>query len=207
MPNDLIKTDNSLLSKWDIHVHKLEKFLNLLAGITILCLVLFTVIQILGRKFFNAPLPGFIDWVEQFMAVFALLGIAYCQRLGGHIRMDILISHFRGRLLWFSEIIGTLLLILVVSVLIYGSFYHFLRAYEHGDSSIDIALPLWPAKLLVPIALSLLLLRLLLQLWGYIRAFLHPHDTPIAVPIPLDAAEQALDEAHTVDEGTRQESP
>jgi len=203
---DNIKTDQSALSKWDLRVHKIEKALNLLAGITILCLILVAVAQIFGRKFFNAPLPGFIDWVEQFMAVFALLGIAYCQRLGGHIRMDILVGHFRGRLLWITEIIGTLLMILVVSVLIYGSYFHFLRAFEHGDSSIDISLPLWPAKLLVPVALSLLLLRLLLQLWGFLRAFRHPHDVPVAVPLPVDAAEQALDEAHTVDVGTEQES-
>lgn len=207
MSTDLIKTDNSALSKWDLRVHKIEKSLNLLAGITILCLILLAVAQIFGRKFFNTPLPGFIDWVEQFMAIFALLGIAYCQRLGGHIRMDILVGHFRGRLLWLAEIMSTLLMILVVSVLIYGSYFHFLRAYEHGDSSIDIALPLWPAKLLVPIALSLLLIRLLLQLWGYIHAFLHPQDTPVAVPIPLDAAEQALDEARTVDEGTEEDLP
>ena len=206
MSTGSIKTDDSALSKWDLRVHKIESFLNLLAGITILCLILLAVAQIFGRKFFNTPLPGFIDWVEQFMAVFALLGIAYCQRLGGHIRMDILVGHFRGRLLWLTEIISILLMMLVVSALIYGSYFHFLRAYENGDSSIDIGLPLWPAKLLVPIALSLLLIRLVLQLWGYIRAFRHPEQTPVAVPIPMDAAEQALDEARSVDSSTRPDS-
>jgi TRAP-type mannitol/chloroaromatic compound transport system permease small subunit len=39
------------------------------------------------------------------------------------------------------------------------------------DSSIDIGLPLWPAKLVVPLAFTLLWLRLVLQLWGYGRAF------------------------------------
>ena len=52
--------------------------------------MLLAVAQILGRKLFNLPVTGFIDWVEQAMAIL-LLGIAYCQRLGGHIRMDIVI--------------------------------------------------------------------------------------------------------------------
>ena len=31
------------------------------------------------------------------MAVFAFLGLAYCQREGGHIRMDIVVDASRGR--------------------------------------------------------------------------------------------------------------
>ena len=55
-------------------------------------LVALAIANSLGRWLFNLPVTGYIDWVEQFMAVFAFIGIAYCQRLGGHIRMDILLS-------------------------------------------------------------------------------------------------------------------
>jgi C4-dicarboxylate transporter DctQ subunit len=59
------------------------------------------------------------------MAFFAFLGIAYTQREGGHIRMDILVSHLHGRRLWFVEFFSTLLMLIVTLVLIYGSFLHF----------------------------------------------------------------------------------
>ena len=36
-----------------------------------------------------------------------------------------------------------------------------------GDSTIDINLPTWPVKLIVPIMFGFLLTRLLLQIWGY----------------------------------------
>ena len=68
---------------------------------------------------------------------------------------------------------------------------HFRRALELGDSSIDISLPLWPAKLMVPLALSILALRLAIHLWGYGRAFIKGLDQPIAVPLIETAAEQA----------------
>ena len=63
------------------------------------------------------------------------------------------------------------------------------------DSSIDIGIPLWPAKLLAPVAFSVLCLRLVLQVWGYGRAFLLGLEAPVAVPLIQDVAAQAAAEA------------
>lgn len=204
-----VNTDNSTLSKLDQQLFKLESALNLTAGVVILMLMMLAVAQIFGRKLFNMPVPGFIDWVEQAMAVFAFLGIAYCQRVGGHIRMDILIGRLRGRVLWLSEFVSTFVMILLSAALTYGSFLHFKRAWDLGDSSIDIALPIWPSKLMVPLALGLLTLRLILQAWGYLRAFKNNDIHPVAVPMIEDAATIAANEAMAVTmsgDGTDQES-
>jgi len=139
-----------------------------------------------------------VDWVEQTMAFMAFLGIAYTKRLGGHIRMDIMVGHLHGRLLWLAELVSVTLMFLLTLVLIYGSYLHFLRAYELGDSSLDIDLPTWPAKLVVPFALSVLALRLLLQIWGYFRALCRGDEAPVAVPLVEDAATVAAKEAESV---------
>lgn len=193
-----VHTDNSRLSQFDQQLFKLESALNLVGGIVVLFLMMLAVAQIFGRKLFNMPVPGFIDWVEQSMAVFAFVGISYCQRIGGHIRMDILIGRLRGRALWLAELASLVVMILLTTALTYGSWLHFLRAWTLGDSSIDIALPIWPAKLIVPVALSLLTLRFLLQAWSYMRAFRYNQTTPIAVPMIEDAATIAAKEAKAV---------
>jgi len=193
-----ILQDDSALSKLDRLYFKLETFLALLGGITIFFLVFLAVFNVLGRWLFSLPVSGYIDWVEQAMAVFAFFGIAYCQRLGGHIRMDILVSRIKGRMLWLSEFISTLVMLIITVVLVYGSYLHFLRAFNNGDSSMDISLPIWPAKLIIPFALSVLAVRLVLQLWGYARAFTENAQDPIAVPLIEDAATQAANEAATV---------
>lgn len=193
-----ILEDRSRLSRFDRLLFRLETQLALAGGLTILFLMLLAVAQILGRKLFNLPVPGFIDLVESAMAVFAFLGIAFCQRLGGHIRMDIFIGTLRGRPLWAAEFVGVLTMLLLTMLLTVGSWLHFRRAWVLGDSSIDIAIPLWPAKLMVPIALSLLTLRLALQLWGYARAFRDNARYPVAVPLIESAAEQAAHQARAV---------
>ncbi|MES9971508.1 MAG: TRAP transporter small permease [Candidatus Thiodiazotropha sp.] len=190
--------DDSRLSKADRLFFKLESLLTFIGGVVIFLLVFLATANVLGRWLFSLPISGYIDWVEQAMAFFAFLGIAYTQREGGHIRMDMLIGHIHGRLLWFTELLSTLLMLGVTLVLIYGSWLHFLRAYEIGDSSLDINLPTWPAKLVVPVALSVLALRLVLHIWGYARATRQGGERPVAVPLIEDAAAVAAAEAESV---------
>lgn len=185
-PRTYIKFDGALA-----HV---ENAFNLVAAASILTLMLLAVVQIVGRVFFNTPIPGFIDITEQAMAVFAFGGIAYCQRVGGHIRMEIVLGQLHGRTLWICEMIGVILIAFVIALLIWGSWYHFDRSWTIGDSTIDIRLPTWPSKLIIPVALSLLFLRLLLQIYGYARLVANPDREPIAVPVIHDVQETAQHE-------------
>lgn len=193
-----ILEDQSVLSRADQLFSKLESLLTLLGGLVIFLLVFLATTNVLGRWMFSLPISGYIDWVEQAMAFFAFLGIALTQREGGHIRMDMLVGHLHGRLLWITEFFSTLLMLGITLILIYGSYLHFLRAFQIGDSSLDINLPTWPAKLVVPVALTVLALRLLLQLWGYARAVIRGGDRPVAVPLIEDAATLALAEAKSL---------
>ena len=178
----------------DLGLGRLENGLNLCAGTLIFVLMLFGVAQIVLRTIFQAPIFGYIDIVEVAMVGFAVLSIAFVQRIGGHVRMELLISRLRGRARWLLEAVGAALAGFVVAVLIPYSYDHFQRAFEFGDSTIDIELATWPAKLVVPVALAVLLLRLIVQLAGYCRLALHPALDPVAVPVAKDIAAQAEDE-------------
>ena len=184
------------LSKVDEGFFKIESFFNFIAGLMIFLVMFLGVIQVVGRSFFNRPVPSYVDIIEILMGVFAFLGIAYCQKLGGHVRMEIIIKRFKGRTFWAVEIFGTVVVIIVISVLLYYGFTHFLRAYELGDSTIDGDFALWPSKLLVPIAFTLLLFRLFLNLVGFIRLYRKPDARPIAVPIIETVDDQAQHEIH-----------
>ncbi len=179
------------MSGFDRVLARIETGFNLIAAFSIFVLMFLGVGQVLGRKLLNMPIFGYLDIVEQAIALFAFLGIAYCQRLGGHIRMELLLTQLRGRALWLAEALGIVLALAVVAILIENSFGHFLRAYEFGDSTIDAEIPVWPSKLLVPVAFSLLWLRLVLQLVEYGRLALDPDSKPRGVPTIAALSEQA----------------
>lgn len=156
--------------------------------------MVFGVVQIVLRTVFDAPIFGYIDIVEVAMVGFAVLSISFVQRVGGHVRMELLVARLQGRGLWLVELFGSLVAIFIVAVLIPYSHLHFQRAFQIGDSTIDIELATWPAKLVVPCALSVLLLRLMLQCLGYLRMALTPSAVPIAIPLLKDVRIQAQDE-------------
>jgi TRAP-type mannitol/chloroaromatic compound transport system permease small subunit len=171
----------ALLRLADRWLTVIENGANLIAAMAIFFLMFVGVVQIVGRTVFDFAIHGYIDWIEQASALFAFLGIAYAQRLGSHIRMDITLG-WSPRLRWRIELFGVVLALFIVTILVHSSFANFLRAYQIGDSSMDIRLPVWPAKLMIPLALSLLWCRLVLQVWGYARMVLDNARTPVGVP-------------------------
>lgn len=198
-----VRTDDSKLSRADQILARAERAATLLAGLAILSLMALAVLSVGGRNFFGRPLPGYVDWIEWIMPAIALLGVAFTQRSGGHIRMDLLVGFLKGRALWAFEVITATAALIFVVLLVWGSWAHFSRSFDLGrplfsaDSSMDIGLPLWPAKLIVPIALILLTLRLAIQVVGFARG-LRTGDIPPAVPLLESAEEIAAAEAATV---------
>ncbi|HMB13927.1 MAG TPA: TRAP transporter small permease [Roseovarius sp.] len=196
-----VLSDNSSLSKLDRGLYRIERQLALLSGLAVFSLMVLAVFSVGGRNFFNQPLPGYVDWIEQIMPLIAFMGVAYTQRDGGHIRMDIFVGLFQGRALWLIELITTLAVLVLMLLLVWGSWAHFERSFDWNapmwsrDSTIDIALPIWPAKILAPIAFGVLSLRLMLQVWGFGRALVSGAERPVAVPLIEDAAAQAAREA------------
>lgn len=186
--------DAPLLRGVDARLGSVETWFNLLAALFIFALMLVGIVQVLGRTLFNSPIPAYIDLVELSMATFAFLGVSYCQRLGGHVRMDWLVKMVKGRAHWTMEIMSTLIALAIIGVLAWYGFTHALRAYQLGDSTIDAELPVWPSKLIIPVAFGLLWLRLLVQLAAYARLWRHPDADLVAVPRQLTAEEIAAQE-------------
>ncbi|MEP5809364.1 MAG: TRAP transporter small permease [Roseibium sp.] len=171
-----------------------EDAANLVGGFAIFVLMVLGIAQIGLRSILGTPIVGYIDLVELSMATMAFLGAAYCQRSGAHIRMELLVGHLHGRALWVAEIFGLLCGLFIVGVLIWYGWGHFLRAYELGDTTIDAEYPVWPSKLLVPIALSFWFIRMVIQLCASVLMLLDPSSRPEGVSAIKDVSEVAQEE-------------
>ncbi|MEM6760166.1 MAG: TRAP transporter small permease [Pseudomonadota bacterium] len=197
--------DSSLLSRLDRALLPLERVMALLSGLAAFSLMFLAVYSVGGREFFESPLMGYVDLIEALMPLIAIMGVSYVQREGIHIRMDIIIGALRGRVLWLVELIMVLLILVLMIALVWGSWSHFDRSFDCArplcsrDSSIDISLPIWPSKLIVPVAFAVLAARLMLQAVGYARAFWLGLERPVAVPLIQSVAEQARAEADAME--------
>ena len=94
--------------------------------------MLLGVAHVLGRKFFDLPVFGYIDIIEIMMAFLVFLGLAYTEQLGGHIRMELFVSYLKGRWLALFEIVGVVLGLGIRGILLVYSWDHAMRALVPG---------------------------------------------------------------------------
>jgi len=180
----------------DRMLRPVEDLLNFIAATAVLFLMMLGVVQVIMRVrwLFRAPIFGYIDMIELSMPILAVLGISYCQRHGVHIRMDILLQKLSGRTLWVIETFNSAVTLVLVLLLTRFSWVFFMDAYTSGDSTVDAQYVTWPSKLLVPVALAILSVRLLIQLLGSLRLAIDPERELIGVIKPADVSEQAREE-------------
>ncbi len=188
-----------------------EDAFNFVAAIAVLFLMVLGCVQIILRirwvcvpwtdlcvAGINSPMFGYIDMIQLAMPILAVLGISYCQRQGVHIRMDILIERLRGRTLWLIETFNALVTLGIILLLTRFAWVFFHDAWLSGDSTIDALYLTWPSKLLVPIALAILAVRMVVQLLGSIRLAMDPTRELIGVIAPQDVVAQAQQEIREV---------
>lgn len=186
MPPDAQPDEAPLLRRADAALFAAEWALAALAGIVIFALMALISADVLARGLFAAPIRGQVDATSLAMVSFGVLCISYCYRRAAHIRMDILVTALEGRARWAVELATTVLALVVVTAIIPGSWTHFMRAYEFGDTTMGVGLPTWPSKLAVPVGLGVMWLRLTLELWIYGRLIADPGRAPVGVPAPPD---------------------
>lgn len=100
-------------------------------------------------------------WIEAQSILFALiiyLGGAQTLRLNEHIRIDVIYSGRSERTRLWIDVLGVVLFLLPVSVaMTWLSWTYFAASFASGEMSPNIGgLPLWPAKLAIPIGFALL---------------------------------------------------
>lgn len=177
---------------------RIEDACAYVAAVLIAVAMTLTVVEVLSRKLLNAPLPGIIDMFNLGMAAVAFLGASQCQRMGGHVRMEMVVRRLSGRTLWFVESMTTLVAFGFVSAVGLASVDGVVRAYRVGDATMDLLLPVWPSKALISVALAVLSVRLALQLFDSLRLMIDPDGQPIAALPVVSVEELAREEIDDV---------
>lgn len=203
----VLPVSDTPFARLDRRYHAIERGMNYVAAAFLFSLMLLACAEVFMRKVFNSPIHGQADLVEIMIPTMGFFGLAYCQRLAGHVRMELLIHRLRGRALWIFEFMGNFATILIVLVMIWGTWQNFLNAFEIGDSTMDAQIPVWPPKLIITVGFCLLLGRCIIAFFGYIRLIKHPDAEPIGVPISPTVEDIAESEAAVARDAIKEEGP
>ena len=133
-------------------------------GGTIVAMMLLTTIDVVLRWLLSSPIPGTFELMEFMMAGAVFLGLAYVERINGHISIDFLAKRFSPATHRIIRIISSLLALVVFGVITWKTGENAYTAWRIGDYSLGaIQLPTWPARSAVPLGTGMLCVRLLAQ--------------------------------------------
>jgi len=134
---------------------------GMLAGLFIILITIMILLQIVGR-WFGIVIPSTEDFAGFFLAATTFLALAYTFRMGGHIRVTILVHLLKGKLQRFALALALLIFIVMIA---YGVYYTGAFVYEswsfHELSQGYIAVPLWIPQLSMVVGLSVFLIALI----------------------------------------------
>ena len=121
--------------------------------------------EVILRYFFNSPTVWANELAQMLFGAYAILAGGYILRTGGHVNVDILYSRLSRKQRAVLDIVTSSLFFLFCGMLlVYGGSlaWDSLARFEHSQSAWNP--PLYPAKLMIPLAALLLILQGLAKL-------------------------------------------
>lgn len=125
-------------------LQRLSGALTVLAALALLGIVALVSVGVIMRYAFNTPLLGINEVVQMTAIALVMSALPICTLRGDHVAVDVF-EHMLGR--WgrfFGDILSRTLSILVLGVLCRRAALKALDAFEWGDATNMLRLPIWP---------------------------------------------------------------
>ncbi|MDA8126569.1 MAG: TRAP transporter large permease subunit [Deltaproteobacteria bacterium] len=152
---------------------RLSSFTRRLNGLAMACmfgLVFFSVVAVVARYFFNAPIPGDNEIVELIMVGAVFIGaVAVAQLDKNHVNIDMVLLKLSPRARILTEALTLIFGILLMGLLVWSSWETASLFAENGNTTLMMTIPLYPFAFLIPLGVFLLLLVMTGDLIGCFR--------------------------------------
>lgn len=118
-----------------------------LTGLLLLALTGVTLVDVLGRYFFNSPLPGASEMTELLVMAIVFAGLPAICLDDGHITVDLFTSRLKGPLAEVQTFVARIIVSVVLAVVAWQLWKHGLRLSIYGETTVYLRVPLMPVAL------------------------------------------------------------
>ena len=151
-------------------LERLLKAAALLGGVTLFAIMLLVSYSVFCRYVLNQPILGDQELVEISMALVVMLAMPYAAWRGEHIRVDILDAHLGAAGRFCGDVFARSVGAVALGLLVHKATNKMFDAYEYGDVTNMIEIPVWIAYAAVAFGMGLFAFVLIWQLiWQLIR--------------------------------------
>lgn len=123
----------------------------LFGGLIFCAIVVMSIISIVGRKLFSAPIQGDMELLQMGSAIGAAAFLPMCEVYDHHIKVDAFTNGLSARARAWLDVLGHGLLALMGAMLTWRTALYAVSAKETMEVSALLLVPLWwPVSMLVP---------------------------------------------------------
>ena len=126
-------------------IERLSGAVAVTGGALSLAVALLVVVSVVGRRFFNAPIPGDFELVQMATAIAVFSFLPYCQVRRGNIVVDTFTTRLPPRLNAvidaFWDLVYAGMMGLMTACLAVGTLDHI----RNGQTTMVLQFPIWPA--------------------------------------------------------------
>lgn len=136
-----------------------------IAGLSAFALMWLVDINVITRRLYNAPIPGSVEISQALLVLTIMLGLAFAQSTGAHLRVTIITDRLPRRLRRQLFALAALIGFGFFAVLTLSTYYFALRSFNVNEYAwgAGFSLPLYPVKAAICAGSLLLSVQFLLD--------------------------------------------
>ena len=147
-----------------------HRVVGTLSGLLVMVLMFLILIDVIGRKFFNQPLLGAVEVSTLILSWILFVPLAYALVQGIHVRVTMVLGRLSPRRRLVAEVIIAALCLTFFVMAVYAGWNGFWISFSARENmAAPFWIPLWLAKMALPIGCFLMAMQLAIGLVNYIR--------------------------------------
>ncbi|SEK20041.1 TRAP-type mannitol/chloroaromatic compound transport system, small permease component [Blastococcus sp. DSM 46786] len=150
-------------------IHAIATTFGVIAALLIVGIMISTALDVLVRQVTGSSIPGVVEYSEVLLAGLVFLGLAYAQRTGAHIGVDLVTERLPARVAHVVRAIGLFVAIAVLLWMTYETAIVAINSFQVGEFRFGLVpVPIWPIRIVIPLGLVALVLELALSTYDEI---------------------------------------
>jgi TRAP-type C4-dicarboxylate transport system permease small subunit len=169
----------------DVLVDRLAAGLALIGAIGVVVMLVHITVYVAARLVFASPIPATVEIVSSYyMVVVAFLPIAWAERRGDMISIEVFAGLYRGPVGRGVDLFVALVTAGAYAMLTYTTWMVAMREFEIGSFVISLShkIPIWPGYFALPVGFALALVVALHRLISLVFPAPRAADAPEARP-------------------------
>jgi TRAP-type C4-dicarboxylate transport system permease small subunit len=139
--------------------------LLLLGTLGMLAAMLVGVADVIGTEFLGRPVLGTLEFTESTMVLVVFGALAYAQERRAHIRVELLYGHAGARGKSFMEAVTHVVAFVFFAIIAWQGLGELGYSWEMKEATMgSVRFPLYPARFFLLLGVTLLLLRLVIDI-------------------------------------------